>query len=453
MAFIYFIGFLIVLNQFKPLLGKRGLQPVALFLQQVPRPYSLFQFWSSDTAFTLFGWLGLLLSLLALTGISEAHGLFLSMATWFSLWLIYLSYVNVGQIFYAFGWETMLLETGFLAIFLGPADLEPPVIVIWLLRWVLFRVMLGAGLIKLRGDSCWRDFKALFYHYETQPLPGPLSWYFHRFPPFVHKATVLFTHFVELVVPFGLFWPQILRQWSGLVTALFQVMLIFSGNLSWLNYITLVLCIPCFDNSWLSFLPITLPSSVTPLSWPHWTVLVLLALGIAYLSIRPLRNLFSRLQIMNTSYDPFHLVNTYGAFGSVTKVRHEIIFEGTDEPVITPATKWQTYEFRGKPGDVRKRPPQVAPYQFKLDWQIWFAAMVPYQYNPWTLSLVAKLLEGDKPVLSLFAHNPFPKAPPQFVRAQLYEYHFASPESKKQGIWWERRYVGEYLPACHANKS
>ena len=162
--------------------------------------------------------------------------------------MIYLSLVNVGQTFYGFGWETMLTEIGFLAIFLGSSDTRAPVVVMWLIVWVLFRTMFGAGMIKLRSDPCWRDLTCLFYHYETQPLPNPLSWYLHHSPPWTHKAGVLFTHFAQLVVPWFYFAPAPLCYWAGGLTILFQITLILSGNLSWLNYITIVLCIPCFDD-------------------------------------------------------------------------------------------------------------------------------------------------------------------------------------------------------------
>src|SRR5262249_44821463 len=146
----------------------------------------LFFLWPTDRAFALFGWIGVGLSLITLTGLSERFGLLVSMLAWALLWVIYLSFVNVGQTFYGFGWETMLLETGFLAIFLGDMNTRVAVIMIWLVRWVLFRNMFGAGLIKLRGDPCWRDLTCLDYHYETQPIPNPLSWYFHWTPGWFH---------------------------------------------------------------------------------------------------------------------------------------------------------------------------------------------------------------------------------------------------------------------------
>jgi hypothetical protein len=209
MALIYLIAFLVAVNQFRPLLGEHGLLPVPLFVKQVAfrNAPSIFFVFPYDRAFTICGWAGVALACLALAGVSERYGLWVSVATWAILWALYLSFVNVGQTFYGFGWESMTLEAGFYAILLGNRRTAPSAILIWILRWMLFRVMFGAGLIKMRGDSCWKDLTCLDYHYETQPMPNPLSWYFHWLPSWMHHGGVLFNHFVELIVPFGYFAP------------------------------------------------------------------------------------------------------------------------------------------------------------------------------------------------------------------------------------------------------
>ena len=151
---------------------------------------------------------------------------------------------------------------------------------------------------------------------------------------------------------------------------------------------------------------------------------------------------------MNTSYNPYHLVGTYGAFGGVTRQRFEIVVEGTSDQVLTAATRWKEYEFKGKPTDPKKMPPQIAPYHLRLDWLMWFAAMSSYQDNPWFVNFMAKLLENDRPVLSLLKSNPFADQAPKFVRAQLYEYHFANSETRRlTGQWWVRTEIGAYFPA------
>jgi len=392
-------------------------------------------------------WAGVLLSVVALTGVSERFGTPVSMVVWFLLWALYLSFVNIGQTWYAFGWETLLLEAGFLAIFLGGAGTEPPEAVVWLYRWLLFRVMFGAGLIKMRGDPCWRDLTCLFYHYETQPLPNPLSWFLHRSPEVIHKAGVLFTHLVQLVVPFGYFLPAPFCWVAGGLTVLFQGSLILSGNLSWLNHLTLVLAIACFDDRALGWIPVHVPE-VAPRALPHevlvWGLLVL----VAVLSWRPVRNLFRRRQLMNASFEPYHLVNTYGAFGSITKRRFEIVIEGCLDPDPGPRSEWREYQFKAKPGRLDRRPPIVAPYHLRIDWLMWFAAMGSHRQYPWFVPLLVRILEGDRAVLGLLGENPFPDRPPAAVRAQLYLYRFTSPaERRETGGWWSRELVGEYVPA------
>ncbi len=441
---IYLIAFLIAANQFIPLLGERGLQPVRRFLRYVSfqRAPSLFFLNCSDRFIMATIWGGIALSIFSIFGWSDSFGLIVSMLTWAVLWMIYLSLVNVGQTFYGFGWETMLTETGFLAIFLGPSETRPPVVVMWLIVWVLFRTMFGAGMIKLRSDPCWRDLTCLFYHYETQPLPNPLSWYLHHSPPWAHKAGVLFTHFAQLVVPWFYFAPAPICYWAGGLTILFQITLILSGNLSWLNYITIVLCIPCFDDRLLArFIHIS-HSLPTHMNLPHAIAVGVLTVIVLALSWRPARNLFSRRQLMNASFEPLHLVNTYGAFGAVTRERFEVVIKGTDAEVPDANAEWREYEFKGKPGDVNRRPCIVSPYHWRLDWQMWFAAMSPPEFHPWIFALAQRLLEGEKRILPLFSRNPFQNAPPKFVRADWYRYQFTKPGDRG---WWTRTYAGEYL--------
>ena len=442
---IYFIAFLIAANQFIPLLGERGLQPVRLFLRRVRFRHAPSLFWinCSDRFITGAIWCGIALSIFAVSGVSESLGLIVSMLTWALLWVIYLSFVNVGQTFYGFGWETMLTETGFLAIFLGSADTRAPVVVMWLIVWVLFRTMFGAGMIKLRSDPCWRDLTCLFYHYETQPLPNPLSWYLHHSPPWTQKAGVLFTHFAQLVVPWFYFAPAPLCYLAGGLTILFQITLILSGNLSWLNYITILLCIPCFDDRFLTRIIHVPHSTPANMSLPHAIAVGALTVIVLALSWRPARNLFSRRQLMNASFEPLHLVNTYGAFGAVTRERFEVVIKGTEAKTLDANAEWRAYEFKGKPGDVNRRPCIVSPYHWRLDWQMWFAAMSPAEFHPWIFALVEKLLEGERRILRLFASNPFPNAPPKFIRADWYRYQFTKPGDRG---WWTRAYAGEYLP-------
>ncbi len=449
LAIVYLIAFIAAVNQFRPLLGEKGLLPVPSFVKQVSfrDAPSLFYLFPNDRVFMLVAWIGVLFSCLALSGLSDRYSTWFSVFVWAALWALYMSFVNVGQTFYAFGWESILLEAGFFTIFLGARHVAVQRITIWLLRWLLFRIMFGAGLIKLRGDPCWRDYTCLDYHYETQPMPNPLSWYFHWGPQWTHRLGVGFNHFAELIVPFGYFLPQPIASIAGIITIAFQATIMASGNLSWLNFLTIVLAIPMLDDRLLR--PVFhVPAAVThePALAYRIVVYALLAMVI-WLSINPVRNMLSPRQVMNTSYNPLHLVGTYGAFGGITRTRYEVIVEGTDDAVLTSATKWLAYEFRGKPGDPRRMPPQVAPYHLRLDWLMWFAAMGDYSQYPWFVHFMAKLLQNDRDTLSLLAWNPFHDHAPRYVRAQLYEYHFTSPdERRKTGQWWRRELVGSYFP-------
>ena len=422
LGFVYLAAFCSLATQVRPLLGQDGLTPAAKYVGRIVaassrwqgfvRLPSLFFLHASDGLLVGLAWTGVLLSLLLLCGYASAILLAV-------LWALYLSYVHIGQIWYGYGWELLLCETGFLAIFLVPLlDGRPfprrptPEPIIWLLRWLALRVMLGAGLIKLRGDSCWRELTCLFYHYETQPLPNPLSWLLNQAPPWLHKLGVLWNHFIELVCPLGLFGPRRLAAVAGFLQIAFQLTLILSGNLAFLNWLTLTLAVACFDDQALArVLPRRLGEHAAALGRAAvpspvqrglgWALLIL----VAGLSIQPVVNLLSPGQLMNSSFDRLHLVNTYGAFGSVGRTRNEIVLLGTDGVPTDGKVRWREYEFKCKPGDIHRRPCVVAPYQLRLDWQIWFAAMSSYDREPWLLHLIYKLLQGDRGALSLLASD------------------------------------------------
>jgi hypothetical protein len=449
---VYFIAFLVALNQFRPLLGERGLLPVPEFVARVrfiDAP-SIFHWRYSDRLIVGVSLAGLALSAAAILGVLDLVPTLVAMLAWVTLWVLYLSIVNVGQTFYAFGWESLLCETGFLAIFLGNAQVAPPVTLVFLVRWLLFRVEFGAGLIKMRGDPCWRDLTCLYYHHETQPMPNPLSWYFHHLPKRFHRMEVLGNHFAQLVAPIFLFAPQPVASIAGLVVLGTQGWLVLSGNFAWLNVITMTLALMSLDDNTLGFvLGSFLPAGRSGAGVDVWFGVIVVAVTalIVALSYRPARNLLSRRQLMNYSFDPFHIVGTYGAFGSVTKQRDEVIVEGTTETVLTGETAWHEYEFKGKPGDVRRRPPQVAPYHLRLDWLMWFAAMSSPMYHEWFVPFVTKLLQADRPTLRLLRTDPFAGQAPRFVRARLYRYRFTTPaERRETGAWWHRELLGDYLP-------
>jgi hypothetical protein len=451
---IYLIAFLAVVYQFVPLLGERGLLPAVRFVKEVPfrASPSLFYWVTSDRAFQVCGWIGVALAAAALTGVAQRLGALPAAAVWAALYVLYLSFINVGQTFYSFGWESLLVELGFFTIFAGASTTAPHAWLNWIYRWTLFRLMFGAGLIKLRGDECWYNLTCLDIFFETQPMPNPVSWYMHHLPKRLLHGGVAFNHFVELIVPFGFFLPQPYAGIAGLFTIVFQLTLIVGGNLSWLNWLTLVLAFTTLDDRFLSWLPVSMPV-LKPIPMAQRAITIALAVVVAVLSVAPTLNMLSPGQVMNTSFNPLQIVNTYGAFGSVTKERYEIVVEGTDAETIGENTTWREYEFKGKPGDPSRRPPQVAPYHMRLDWLMWFAAMSTPSDHPWFAELLLKFLEGDRAALTLIRTNPFPDHPPRWVRAQLYLYKFTSPEEKRRtGRWWDRQFVAPYFPAVRLNR-
>lgn len=464
---LYAVAFLVLVLQHRALLGSHGLLPAASFVERataafgargafVRAPSIFFLTGASDGALAAFAWVGLVLSVLVALGLTNAIAQLV-------LWAIYLSFVHVGQVFYGYGWEMQLCETGFLAVFMCPvAGVSPfprtavPRVTIWLLRWLIARIMLGAGLIKLRGDPCWWDLTCLVYHFETQPIPGPLSPLFHSLPVWAHKAGVLVNHVVEVVVPFFAFGPKRARHVAGCLFIAFQITLILSGNLSFLNWLTILPALACFDDSLLGrVVPRGLRERLLASAGrepPRAARLASYAYGlvVAALSINPVLNLLSPRQVMNTSFEPLNLVNTYGAFGSVGRERHEIILEGTSAEVIDEHTEWRAYELPCKPGDPMRRPCVATPYHHRLDWQMWFAAFRGYQREPWLVFLVYKLLRGEPEIKTLLAKDPFPDAPPMFIRAELYRYELLKIGDDGPGFWRRTR-VGEVLRPLSAD--
>ncbi|XP_065185827.1 lipase maturation factor 1-like [Sycon ciliatum] len=349
LGLIYFVAFLVALHQNRQLIGKRGLLPADLYLKRVLDHFGELNYNAVSAAPTVlwfFNWqhdIDYLLDQLALCGLLVSALVMLrgaaNMPMMALLWVLYHSIVAVGQTWYSFGWESQLLETGFLAIFLVPVwswrrfpdSCPTPWVARWGYRWLLFRIMLGAGLIKVRGDQCWHDLTCMNYHYETQPVPNPLSYYYHQSPQVVHQFETASNHVVELICPFLLLLPfRRLCALGGLVQLLFQIVLISSGNLSFLNWLTLIPSVFCFDDATLSFLfpastlrerQRTLAKNRKGVGYYSRQVVSLAVAGlIAYLSVPVVQNLLSARQAMNTSFEPLRIVNTYGAFGRYSPV-------------------------------------------------------------------------------------------------------------------------------------
>ena len=438
-AALFVVAFASTLNQFRPLLGERGLLPAPRLLEwaagstragRMLRPTVFRYVRYTDRRLVVLCGGGILVAVLLVAGLPQLGPPWVPMLCFLALWLGYMSIVSIGQTFYGFGWEMLLLEAGFLAAFLGSRDQPPATAVIVLFWGLLFRLEFGAGMIKIRGGREWRDLTALMYHHETQPMPGPLSRQAHLLPAWFHRGEVLGNHVAQLLVPWLLFAP-ILGFWiPGAVPAIVgaaavavivatQLWLVLTGNFAWLNWATIV----------LAFAGLGVPSGGSP-PWRdgiplYWVVLTsVVAIGYAVLSVPAARNLLARRQLMNASFNRWQLANAYGAFGTVTKERIEYVVEGTTDADPETAT-WVEYAFKGKPGALDRIPRWVAPYHLRLDWLMWFLPL-GRSLEDWFTAFLVRLLEADAATLRLLAADPFAGGRPQWVRVVSYRYRFTT---------------------------
>jgi hypothetical protein len=381
------------------------------------------------------------------------------------LWLLQRSLMTVGGPWYSFGWEHQLAELTFHAAFMVPLfslaavpySTPVPKVTIWAMRWFLFRIMIGAGLIKLRSnDKKWKTLETMNYFYETQPVPNPLSRYFHKMPTLWHKFEVLVNHFVELVAPWLLIVPFLNRKYrilGGIIQIVFQTVIILSGNLSFLNWLTILPAMYCFDDSFVSNLfPSGYVTSASIASYVH-SVSPSSNIGrqitncgfgllIASLSVPVIKNLMSKRQIMNGSFDRLRLVNTYGAFGTVHEERIELVIESA-EYVDGP---WREYEFKVKPGNIKRKPRFISPYHYRLDWLVWIASVSGgIERNAWMIDFLKLLLLQNEGVLNLIESDPWQKEgkSAKYIRVLRYKYKYAI---LGKGNYWDRELVDQYFP-------
>ncbi|HXD28101.1 MAG TPA: lipase maturation factor family protein [Arthrobacter sp.] len=441
-AALFIVAFASTLNQFRPLLGDHGLLPAPRLLAGPgARGPSLFTRWGySDRKLAAVCWTGIVVAALLVAGLPQAGPAWIPLAAFLLLWGLYQSIVNIGQVFYGFGWEMLLLEAGFTVGLLGSHQVDPPRTILLLTVWLVFRLEFGAGMIKWRGDPAWRDLTALYYHHETQPMPGPLSRRAHLAPRWWHRCEAAGNHVAQLAVPFLLFVPQPVASIAAAIVIFTQLWLVASGNFAWLNWITIVLACCAVDDAAfgtvLPFLPPQAGTAASPDPGPLWWIVLVAAATVLLVvaGIPALRNLFSRRQLMNASFNRWQLGNAYGAFGSVTRERIEVVIEGT----LEDDGGWREYEFRGKPGDPRRRPRQFAPYHLRLDWMMWFLPLGSV-HQRWFHALLAKLLVADRGVLALLRLDPFEGTPPARIRVLTYRYRFATDaEHRAGGCQWVR---------------
>jgi len=433
-ASVFFLSFLIQLRQFQGLAGENGILPVKEFVKQEKfwNSVSIFHLVNSDLALKFASVTGLLMSLLVIIGIPSLLSPLFSSIIWFLMWLLLLSFYNTGQEFYSHYWDLILLEAGFLCIFFGGIYTESSELLILLFRWLLFRMMLGSGLIKIHGDDAWTDLSALKYHFETQVFPNPFSWHWHHLPDKLLELGVVGTHLILLILPFFYFLPQPFAATAGVITILYQIILFLGGNYTWLNLITAILALSTFNDNLLTTL-LGNNTFISTAAYPYSSTPVLLAGFIAVLSLPVLKNMLSKNQAQNVTFDSLHLVNSYGAFEYVNRERREIILEClTDEG-------WEEYLHYEKPGPVNEIPPQVSPYFHRLDYPFKFADENPEERQEWLEKLMKKLKQGSGQVESLFRE--IPEKEPNNIRASLYKYRFTTPEERGEtGNWWKREY-------------
>lgn len=443
---IYLLAFFPFLFQIKGLIGVRGILPLQERLDFLRPRYG----WRAVSYFpTLFWWNASdkMLVGVVLFGCACAALLVLGMPPWLllpCLIVVHLSLITAGQEFLSFGWEMFFLEVAYNTFLLSLT--QSPNLFAWVsLNLLIIRFHFQAGISKLQsGDPNWRNLSALFYHYETQPIPNPIAWYFHQLPFGFQKFSTAAMFFVELAVPFMVFGTQEMRLAAFVLFVSLQAFIGVSGNFSYLNYLTIVLVTLLIGDAYLAPLfgpPVRV--TPTPLIWDAVVsvpaaaliILQLLQLWNAFFPSRDLLRLFSKIY-------RFHFVNRYGIFAVMTTRRYEIIVEGSDDGV-----SWKEYLFYYKPSEVDRRPRWIAPYQPRLDWQIWFVPFSYYGGDAWFENFLLRLLEGSPEVLKLLRYNPFPESPPRYVRALTYLYQFSNRKIRQRtGAWWVRTYLHPYSP-------
>ena len=467
---IYLIAFLSLWTQVDGLIGEHGILPIAEYLPAARAqigghaPFLLPTLcWlnSSDVFLHFLCGAGAIFSVLLMAG-------FLPVISLVLLFVFYLSLTIAGQTFLSFQWDILLLETGFLAIFFAPMRWRMRVgrvgsisrVGHFLLKVLLFKLMLMSGVVKLTsGDDSWWNLTALDYHYWTQPLPTVLGWWAQQSPEWFRKFSTYFVLVVECVVPFFIWAPRRLRQTACALFILLQILIGLTGNYCFFNLLTIALCLLLIDDAAWRFKERRFPNRRSepvegerfgglPSQYQNWPAVAILVVTLPlnamliFSAFEP-RTAWPRpIAALGGFVEPFRIVNGYGLFRVMTKSRPEIILEGSAD-----GTDWLPYEFKWKPGDVNQPPHWVAPHQPRLDWQMWFAALGTFRQNPWFVHLVECLLRDNPDVTRLLESNPFPNNPPRYIRATLYEYHFASwTEHRATGDWWKREGQGEYLP-------
>ncbi|MGA9134299.1 MAG: lipase maturation factor family protein [Candidatus Sulfotelmatobacter sp.] len=471
---IYFSAFFSLIFQIRGLIGPDGILPANEYLAAVVHSlgYSrgvwfaptLLWFSSSSHALTSLCWVGMGASLLLVLNIWPRGMLGIC-------FVCFLSFVSAAQDFSGYQSDGMLLEAGFIALFLAPAGFRPGIgrasppsrASLFLLQWEWFRIYFESGVAKIAGgDPEWRNFTAMDEYYQNGPLPTWVGWYVQHLPHWFHAASVFATLALELVLVWTLFLPRRWRIVCFFIVTPWELGIILTANYTFLNYLVLTLGFLLLDDRFLQrFLPQAWGKSSAagpeqkqdqyPTGFRgRLKTLKLLLTGVIlawifYATTAQLIWMFSPLPLPAepvAALEPFRIANRYGLFGIMTRGRYEIEFQGSED-----GKNWVAYSFRFKPQDPSKSPGIYAPYQPRFDWNLWFASLGSWQDYSIVPRTEVCLLSNDKDVLSLFRSNPFADKPPQKVRAVLWQYWFTTmAEKRTTGLWWRRQFIGLYAP-------
>ncbi len=454
LAIIFFSAFASLSVQIEGLAGSQGILPLSQALDNSLTYWGSDAFWHFPTLFWLNASDQLLIA-------STYAGCFVSLLLFFNilprtslviLLMLYLSLSTAGQVFMNFQWDSLLMESGFLALFLSPRSRYP----IWLFRWLLFRLRFLSGISKLMTqDPSWSGLTAVGLYFEVQPLPNWLAWYAHLLPEWVLMLGTALTLFIEILVPFMMFMPRRYRFVAAWLTISLQVLIIITSNHNWINFLTIALCLFLFDDKALR--------SILPAKMEHWLLskslpfarqtkyyahsMLLLGSFIFFIGSVQIYEMLKyesvegRIGQITRQVTTFRLVNQYHVFPTMKTARLELLIYGSDDGKI-----WQEYLFKYKPDLLDKKPQIIIPHQPRLDWLMWFVTSSP-RFMPWFENFLHSLLTGTPAVLQLLAHNPFADKPPRYLRVDLYRYQFTDMATRKQsGHWWSREYLGPFPP-------
>jgi hypothetical protein len=464
LAVTHAVAFASIWIQADGLIGPSGILPAGEFFSAAREQLGRRAWLEVPSLCWIFG-AGPFIKVLCAVGIALSVVLFMGYAPAVCLallWASALSLMSAGQIFFDFQWDALLLESTLIAVFIVPWTLrrarepyDPPRLARYLAWWLLFRLMFLSGAVKLAsGDPTWRHLTALTFHYQTQPLPTPVAWFANHLPVWFQMATCAVLFAVELGAPLCIPAPRRIRHCAALALIALQVIIALTGNYAYFNLLTIGLCLPCLDDAWWRHrhwgVPVSIaggggaPAKRIKATLVRW--FAAFSVGVTFFetvaALSPGAASSPIVRAVAEAVGPTRSFNDYGLFAVMTIERPELIMEGSDD-----GRDWREYALPYKPGELSRRPPWVAPYQPRLDWQLWFAALAPPESNPWVGTVCELLLRGDSAVLGLFSHNPFPAHPPLYVRVVRYRYEFTSAEERaRTGNWWRRMPIDFYIP-------